>query len=127
MAGSTILVIDDVAATRTGLAELLRLRGFTAREAANGEEGLRMLREDPSIGIVVLDLRMPRANGFWFREQQLADPAIAHLPVIVFTGAADADAAREQLRIDHVLHKPVAVDELLAAIEAQSARVKSQE
>ena len=122
----TVLIIDDAVATRRGLAELLRLRGFSAQEAGTGEEGLRCLREDPSIAVVVLDLRMPGGNGFWFREQQLADPAIADVPIIVFTGAADADEAREQLRVAQVLHKPVSVDELLIAIETQSARRKGQ-
>jgi CheY-like chemotaxis protein len=105
-----------VGATRAGLAELLRLRGYDAREAATGEEGLRCLRQDPGMDVVVLDLRMPEGNGFWFREQQLADPTIAHVPVIVFTGAADAASATAQLRVAEVMRKPVAVDELLASI-----------
>ena len=113
---SRVLIVDDVAATRTGLAELLRLRGYVAHEAATGEEGLRCLRENPTTEVVVLDLRMPGGNGFWFREQQLADPLVAHVPVIVFTGAADTASAAEQLRIDEVMRKPVAVDDLLAAI-----------
>jgi CheY-like chemotaxis protein len=117
-----VLIVDDVAATRTGLAELLRLRGYAAQEAATGEEGLRRLREDPATGVVVLDLRMPGGNGFWFREQQLADPLVAHIPVIVFTGVADAAAAAAQLRISEVMRKPVAVDDLLAAIARHCER-----
>jgi CheY-like chemotaxis protein len=109
-------VIDDVAATRTGLAELLRLKGFAVHEASNGEEGLQWLRADPAIRVVILDLMMPTANGYWFREQQLQDPAVAHVPVLVFTGIADADAARERLRVSEVLHKPVDLDYLLRAL-----------
>lgn len=112
----TILVIDDVEATRSGLAELLRLKGFVVREAANGEEGLRWLRSDPQVRVVILDLLMPTTNGFWFREQQLQDPALAAVPVLVFTGAADTETARERLQVAEVLHKPIDLDHLLATL-----------
>ena len=114
-AARAVLVIDDVAATRHGLAQLLRLRGFAALEAADGAEGLRVLRDTPHVCVVVLDLLMPRANGYWFREQQLQDPALAHIPVIVFTGADDVPDT--QLMFAEVLRKPVSVDALLEAVE----------
>jgi CheY-like chemotaxis protein len=112
----TILVIDDVDATRSGLAELLRLKGFVVHEAANGEEGLRWLRADPQVRTVILDLLMPTANGYWFREQQLQDPDLAKIPVLVFTGAADTESARERLQVAEVMHKPVDLDHLLATL-----------
>lgn len=115
---ATVLVVDDVAATRSGLAELLRLKGFHVREAADGEEGLRWLRDDPRIDAVILDLLMPVTNGYWFREQQLQDPALARVPVLVFTGAGDADAARDRLQVSAVLHKPVDVGQLLETLGA---------
>ena len=110
-----VLVVDDVDATRHGLAELLRLRGYTAHEAKNGAEGIEVLREHPDTGVVVLDLVMPGTNGFWFREQQLREPALAHGPVIVFTGADDVP--NPQLMFEDVLRKPVSVDALVAAVE----------
>src|ERR687895_1322709 len=85
-ANPTVLVVDDVDATRQGLAQLLQLLGYDTREASNGDEALQRLREDPRIRVVVLDLLMPGTNGYWFREQQLSDPSIAHIPTIVFTG-----------------------------------------
>ncbi len=112
-----VLVIDDVDATRTGLVELLRLRGYDALNAASGAEGLRMLREDPRICAVVLDLLMPGTNGYWFREQQLTDPSIAGVPVIVFTGAGKEEAEiTARLKVSDVLFKPLSVDRLLQAI-----------
>jgi CheY-like chemotaxis protein len=112
----TVLVIDDVDATRSGLAQLLRLRRFRALEAANGEDGLRLLRQEPAIRVVVLDLMMPTSNGYWFREQQLKDPTVSHIPVIVFTGAADIARVKEQLHVSDVLAKPISVDALMEAI-----------
>ena len=110
-----VLVIDDVDATRNGLVELLRTVGYDACAARDGAEGLQVLRDEPGIRAVVLDLRMPGTSGYWFREQQLKDHRIAAVPVIVFTGAGQQDIA-EGLKVSEVLLKPLSVDRLLEAI-----------
>jgi CheY-like chemotaxis protein len=115
-----VLVIDDVDATRHGLTELLRLRGYSPHEAKNGAEGFDVLRKHPDISVVVLDLAMPGTNGFWFREQQLREPALAHVPVIVFTGSAKIEDLH-RLTVAEVLLKPFSVDDLFAAIERHCA------
>jgi CheY-like chemotaxis protein len=111
----SVLVVDDVHATRAGLAELLRLRSCIVYEAANGRDAVQMLRDHPDMTVVVLDLRMPQTDGYWFREQQLRDPAIAEIPVIVFTGSADPELL-SRLQLSHVLLKPFSVEDLLDAI-----------
>ena len=116
MTDSAVLIVDDVDATRTGLAQLLDLLGYRTEQAANGAEGIERLRNNPHIAVVVLDLFMPDANGFWFREQQLNDAAIADIPVIVFTGAETTDVLTQALRVTEVLHKPVSADALCAAV-----------
>jgi len=111
-----VLIIDDAAGTRHGLGQLLELRGYDTREARNGAHGLAMLRSEPGIRLVVLDLRMPESDGLWFRERQLADPTIARIPVVVFTGDGDAETLRSTLRIEHILYKPVSIDALLEIV-----------
>jgi CheY-like chemotaxis protein len=113
----TVLVVDDVDATRQGLAQLLRLLGYDTREASNGREGLQRLREDPDIRVVVLDLLMPGTNGYWFREEQLKDPSIAHIPAIVFTGRElEPDHVTNTLKVVDVFQKPVSADTLCEAV-----------
>jgi CheY-like chemotaxis protein len=111
-----VLIVDDVDATRTGLAQLLQLLGYQTEEAANGADGLAKLRENHKIGVVVLDLFMPGANGFWFREEQLKDSEIADVPVIVFTGSETTDVLTQALKVTEVLHKPVSADALCEAV-----------
>ena len=53
--------------------------------AGTGAEALEMLREKP-VDCVVLDLRLPDISGFELLEKLSADPALADIPVIVFTG-----------------------------------------
>jgi CheY-like chemotaxis protein len=116
MSHSVVLIVDDVDATRSGLAQLLDLLGYQTEQAANGVEGIERLRNNPDVAVVVLDLLMPQANGFWFREQQLKDPAIADIPVIVFTGKETNDVLTQALRVTEVLHKPVSADALCEAV-----------
>ena len=117
----TVLIIDDADATRSGLVRLFQLRGYQTREAMNGAEGLERLREEPSIDVVVLDVMMPGTNGHWFREHQLKDPAVAGIPVIVFTGAVDADVLRRQMGVSEVFCKPVSVDAVFEAVSRHCA------
>jgi len=113
-AGS-VMVVDDVDATRRGLSELLRLRGYDVREASTGAEGLAVLKQHRNMSVVVLDLAMPVTDGYWFREQQLADPELAHIPVVVFTGSANRERLAK-LRVGEVLIKPFSVDRLFDAV-----------
>jgi CheY-like chemotaxis protein len=114
---STVLLIDDVRETRQALAELLQRRGYATLEAGGGEEGLQILRDHAgAVGVVVLDLLMPGSNGWWFREQQLVDAAVAEIPVVVFTSAGKSDLLKYTLKVQEVLFKPVSVDDLLEAI-----------
>jgi CheY-like chemotaxis protein len=116
MSKSVVLIVDDVDATRKGLAELLQLLGYETEQAADGTDALRRLRANHRIAVVVLDLLMPGRNGFWFREQQLNDPAIADIPVIIFTGSETSDVLTQALKVTEVLHKPVSADALCDAI-----------
>ena len=117
-ADATVLVIDDAEQTRTLLADLLRRHGYAVLEAAHAGEGLAVLRAaTPRPCVVVLDLMMSGGSGWTFREQQLRDPAIADVPVIVFTAARQSEALQYVLKTTDILHKPVAIDDLLDTIE----------
>jgi CheY-like chemotaxis protein len=113
----TVLVIDDVEATRAGLAELLRLRGYNAIQAANGAEGLDLLQAHSEIQAIILDLAMPQFDGRWFRERQLQDAARADVPVIVFTGSSVSSTVIRELHVTEVMTKPFSVDRLFERLE----------
>jgi CheY-like chemotaxis protein len=113
---ATVLIVDDIEATRTGLAKLLRLRGYDTLEASNGNEALESLKAHPETRVVILDLRMPGGSGYRFREEQLREPAIAGVPVVVFTGTEDVEAIKQELLVADVLRKPISVDALLEAV-----------
>jgi CheY-like chemotaxis protein len=78
-----VMIVEDDPDLREMLAQLLTLEGFDPTEAANGAEALRQLRSGPPPEVILLDLMMPVMDGWTFRAEQLRDPSIAHIPVII--------------------------------------------
>ncbi len=111
-----ILIIDDDAALRTGLAEALGDLGHVAEEAANGNAGLQRLADQPPVDAVLLDLRMPGLDGMEVlrRIRALRAPP----PVAVLTAVATAANTIEAMRLgafDH-LTKPIGRAEIAALL-----------
>jgi len=113
-----ILIVDDAADTRAPLVRLLQLRGYRTLEANHGGEALDVLRQHPDTALILLDLIMPTLDGWGFRERQLRDSTIAHVPVVVFTVAKQTESVRYPLRARAVLHKPLSsVDDIFTAVD----------
>src|SRR5262245_60743067 len=87
--GTCILVVDDDPDVRDALVHLLSAEGYDAETANDGSEALARLKGTSPPSLVLLDLMMPVMDGFEFRVQQLQDPRIADIPVIVFSSGGD--------------------------------------
>jgi len=111
-----VLVIDDDAAVCEMLSRTLQASSFDVVAVTGGAAGLRILRADPSIRLVLLDLQMPEMDGWRFRHEQLSDPKIATVPTIVVTGTPLADILDEHLRATDYLLKPVGRAHLLSVV-----------
>jgi CheY-like chemotaxis protein len=113
----TILVVEDDPDLRQLTTEFLREAGYFVESAVDGVDALEKLRSTGAISLVVLDLNMPRMNGFEFRERQQADPTLAAIPVIAVT--AYGQLAEQIARLGPVacLKKPFDPDELIAMID----------
>ena len=118
MPGETILVAEDNAVEREGLAVVLRQRGYTVLTARDGAEALKLLlRTGPAPGLILLDMLMPGCDGWQFLDRRQPSPALASVPVVLVTGlpAADAEWAAS-LGAVGFLRKPFDVDALLAEV-----------
>jgi len=114
----TILVADDEAEVREFIQTGLRCRGYKVDAAEDGEEVLQYLREGRPIAAVLLDVLMPRKNGFdTLREIRSVD---ADIPVIMVSGASSTMNVVEAMRIGATdfVPKPVVPEELRRAIKA---------
>ena len=116
MPGETILVAEDNAVEREGLAVVLRQRGYTVLTAHDGAEALKLLQAGPAPGLILLDM-MPGCDGWQFLDRRKPRPALAAVPVVLITGLADADADwAASLGAVGFLRKPCDVDALLAEV-----------
>jgi CheY-like chemotaxis protein len=106
----TLLIIDDDPATRDFLSELLEENGCDIVTAGDGQEALERLTGGPPPCVILLDLAMPRMDGWEFLRRQSADPSLAEIPTIVLSGSS------LPARATHWLPKPVQAERLLALV-----------
>jgi CheY-like chemotaxis protein/signal transduction histidine kinase/HAMP domain-containing protein len=92
-----LLVVEDDPAEQMSVTELLGHTDIEIVTAPTGAEALRLMRDSP-IDCVVLDLRLPDMSGFELLEVIQLDPALRHLPIIVFTGRDISDAEESRLK-----------------------------
>lgn len=109
-----ILVIEDDPDLALALCDLLRISGYGASHAIDGVVALEMLASDDLPDLILLDLMLPRLDGWGFRKAQLADKRLSRIPVVVLSAVGEIV---KPIKADHLLRKPVAPQTLLASIE----------
>jgi signal transduction histidine kinase len=108
--GRTLLIVDEDSAQREALVELLSREGFHATGCSEGRQALEWLRTGRP-DLILLDLKMPAADGLQFRAAQKNNPAISSVPVIAL--GADLGAV---IDADAHLKKPFDPETLVATI-----------
>ncbi|HEY0769748.1 MAG TPA: response regulator [Sphingobacteriaceae bacterium] len=83
-----ILIIDDDSRNIFALTAVLRAKGFQCVSAASAIEGIRILDQDPEIGIILMDMMMPEMDGYEAISNIKANPNTAGIPVIAVTAQA---------------------------------------
>ena len=119
-----ILIADDDADDRMFLEEALQKNGYaqTIEFVEDGEELMTHLKRPgvPLPNLLMLDLNMPRKNGFQALQEIKADPRLRRLPVVVMTtSSADEDVARSyDLGVNSFITKPFNFSRLIEMIGA---------
>ena len=111
-----ILIIEDDDAVALAIASLLEEAGHRAVRVPDGHQALRELRSGERTCVILLDMTMPRMNGWQFREEQLKDKALADIPVILCTADGRAREKARAIGAAGWLRKPLDPDRLLRAV-----------
>jgi signal transduction histidine kinase/ActR/RegA family two-component response regulator/HAMP domain-containing protein len=113
-AGASVLVVDDDPAVRELLQRFLSGDGYRVATAADGDEGLRVAR---ALGprVIVLDVVMPREDGWSLLSRLKSDPALRDIPVIVLS-VVDEKATGYSLGAAEYMTKPIDRDKLAAMV-----------
>jgi CheY-like chemotaxis protein len=117
------LVVEDNDPLRDALSLFLVGEGHTVVVADNCKEALAFLRRASPPDFILLDLNTPQMDGYEFRKQQLQDPALASIPVVVLSAGSVAEQS-DLLGDVGYLQKPVDADLLLSAIHRFTAPEK---
>jgi CheY-like chemotaxis protein len=112
-----ILIVEDDDDIREALAQILQLEGYVVREAANGREALDISAQHPTPSLILLDLMMPVMDGYQFRTEQMKDPSLSKVPVVVISADTSVHEKMASFGAAAVLPKPISLDRLLRAVE----------
>jgi CheY-like chemotaxis protein len=112
-----ILVVDDDPDLAEVLDRVLEKSGYSVVWAKNGQEALRCMHDDQGLDVILLDLMMPVMNGWEFRAEQLKDPRLSQIPVVVFSGHGKLDQNAVSIGALANLRKPTALHELLSVLD----------
>ncbi|MBD1940635.1 adenylate/guanylate cyclase domain-containing protein [Microcoleus sp. FACHB-68] len=127
---AAVLVVDDIEANRDLLGRRLKRHGYTVTVAEDGSQALELMQAQP-FDLVLLDIMMPKMNGYQVLEQLKADSSLRHIPVIMISAVDDLDSVVKciELGAEDYLTKPFNPVLLKARISAclEKKRLRDQE
>jgi CheY-like chemotaxis protein len=102
------LIVDDHSDTRAGYAEFFSAFGFEVRGAADAE-GFRAILREWTPHVIVLDLQLPRTDGWQLTREIKSNPATKDIPIVVVSACVmpDERAEAEAAGCDVFINKPV--------------------
>ena len=128
MAKQTILVVDDEIDLLDLIEYNLRKEGFNVLKAENGEEGIKVAKEE-NPDLVLLDIMIPKMDGMQAVEEMRKDDALKKIPVIFLTARSDEKTEVEGLNKggDDFITKPISTTKLISRIKAVLRRFDEKE
>lgn len=126
--GKRILIVEDEEAIVEIISQALRRLGFETASAGDGDEALEkisLLRPD----LVILDLMLPRMDGWEVCRRLRADRATKAMPIIMLTARRDEGDVVQGLEVgaDDYMKKPFSLSELAARVKALLRRTGDQD
>ena len=123
MANFKILVVDDEMRMRKIINDFLSKNGYTVLEAEDGEEALKKFYEINDIDLILLDVMMPKIDGWEVCKEIRKDSKV---PIIMLTARSDEsdELLGFKLGVDEYISKPFSPKILVARVEAVLRRAK---
>lgn len=118
----TLLVIDDDESILSLFAMVLQRKGYSVLQAASGEAGLALVKEQRP-DLILTDLNMPGTSGLAVLKSIKGDPELGRIPVVIMTGDEAMSGSNKEAEslADGILVKPISMDKLLQCVAARLA------
>ncbi len=112
-----ILIVDDEKDITETISFMLKAKGYEVIEGYDGEEGLKLAKENMP-DLIILDVMMPKINGYKIARLLKYDTKYKHIPIIMVTARGqDADKLiGEETGADEYITKPFEFEEILNAV-----------
>ena len=115
----TILFVEDEPTLQKVAGEILRQEGFIVKSATDGEEAMRIIKtEKPDL--VLLDLILPKKDGFEVLKEMKADTQTKDIPVIILTnleGTQDIERALELGAMNYLVKANYELDDIVKRVK----------
>jgi DNA-binding response OmpR family regulator len=113
----TVLIIEDDEDIQNFASRVLELEGFQVLKAGDGERGMEIIREK-SVSLVLLDLRLPKLDGWSILREIKGNTELSTIPVVVLTAIAETLQRKRTLRMGakKYLVKPLSAQSLSKTI-----------
>jgi CheY-like chemotaxis protein len=118
-ADAPVLVVEDDEITRQLLEHVMKMFGLPVRSAADAGQMQQQLRKPPLPRLILLDVELPRVNGFRILEVLRKHPQTSAIAIVMVTSCAGSDDIQQGLSLgaDGYLSKPVTVRTLRAVVQ----------
>jgi HAMP domain-containing protein/CheY-like chemotaxis protein/putative methionine-R-sulfoxide reductase with GAF domain len=116
--GRRVLIVDDDARNIFALTSMLENEEMDVISATNGRQAIELIRNDPAIGVVLMDIMMPEMDGYETIREIRKDPQFSVLPILALTAKAmkgDREKCLTAGASDYIA-KPVNTNELLSLL-----------
>jgi signal transduction histidine kinase/ActR/RegA family two-component response regulator len=121
-----ILIVDDDAALRRELSEVLSSEGYSVVTASDGRQALNYLERNPAPSLILLDLMMPVMDGWEFSATVKSDKSLASIPIVVMSCLEKSEANASLLGASGVLRKPLRLEKLIAIAAAHTRESRAE-
>lgn len=115
-----ILFVEDEEALQRAMSDMLEQKGYQVFKAMDGERGIVVAKKETP-DLILLDLILPRKNGFEVLEELKKDPATGRIPVIVLTnleGSEDVERALSLGATTYLVKANYNLSDVLVKIES---------
>jgi len=118
--GGPILLVEDDLDIAEAILDVLMDEGYEVSHATNGREALELLHSQPRPSVILLDLMMPEMDGPQFRAEQLRDPLLSRIPVVVLSADRMIAQKAHELGVWGFVTKPLQPEQLVSIVEQSS-------
>jgi two-component system response regulator MprA len=117
LGGKPVLIVEDDPDIRNAIKEILEMEGHTVVTACDGLEGLEALKAISHPCVILLDVMMPRLDGWGFMQALIEEHAdtLTTMPVIIVSATLDA-AKGAPVKPAKIIKKPVDIDALISVV-----------